>query len=157
VEADTPRSAAAARKLRRRATAAKAARSSREGAGLRGLLSGHWSAERGTPQDFRATSPRFQGENLHHNPALVKALRGVASGRGATVAQVAIAWVAAQGADIVPLVGARRRDRLAEALGAQDLRLTAGDLAAIEAAVPDGAVAGTRYATAHMAMLDGGR
>lgn len=123
----------------------------------RGLLSGHWSAERGTPRDFRGTSPRFHGENLHHNLALVEALGAVAGAPGATVAQAAIAWVASRGADIVPLVGARRRDRLAEALGAMDLRLTAEDLAAIEAAVPRDSAAGHRYAEAQMAMLDSER
>lgn len=123
----------------------------------RGLLSGHWSADRGTPRDFRGSSPRFQGENLAHNLRLVEALRAVASARGATVAQVAIAWVASRGADIVPLVGARRRDRLSEALGALTLRLQPADLTAIEAAVPLGAAAGTRYAAAQMAMLDSER
>ncbi|MGG5820349.1 aldo/keto reductase [Falsiroseomonas sp. HW251] len=122
----------------------------------RGLISGHFAAPAG-PRDFRAHSPRFQGENLARNLALVEALRGVAASRGATVAQVAIAWVAAQGADIVPLVGARRRDRLAEALGALPLRLTPADLAAIEAAVPKGAAAGSRYAEAQMATLDSER
>lgn len=123
----------------------------------RGLLSGHWSVERGAPMDFRGFSPRFQGENLHHNLALVEALRQVASDRGATVAQVAIAWVASRGDDIVPLVGARRRDRLAEALSATELQLSAADLAAIEAAVPKGAAAGARYPDAMMAALDSER
>lgn len=70
------------------------------------------------------------------------------------MAQVAIAWVAGRGEDIVPLVGARRRERLSEALGALDLHLDAADLAAIEAAVPAGAAAGERYAAAQMAHLD---
>ena len=101
----------------------------------RGLLSGHWDPSRNVAGDFRGMSPRFQRENVEHNLALVEALREVAEARGATVAQVAIAWVAAQGEDIVPLVGARRRERLDEALGALDLTLTDDDLAAIEAAV----------------------
>ena len=71
-----------------------------------------------------------------------------------TVAQIAIAWVAAQGDDIVPLIGARQRTRLDEALGASSVRLTADDLAAIERAVPKGAAAGDRYAAAQMATLD---
>ncbi|WP_017596173.1 aldo/keto reductase [Nocardiopsis potens] len=124
----------------------------------RGLLSGHWSAERepgGT--DFRRISPRFQGGNLRHNLALVEALRAVAEANGATPAQAAIAWVASRGADVVPLVGARRRDRLAEALAAADLELSPDDLAAIEAAVPDGAAAGDRYAAPMMADLDSER
>ncbi|MGF6958223.1 aldo/keto reductase [Paraburkholderia youngii] len=119
----------------------------------RGLISGHWQAGAKT-NDFRAVSPRFQGANVAHNLALVEALRVTAEQRSVTVAQLAIAWVAAQGADIVPLVGARKRDRLAEALGSVDLELSADDLAAIERAVPKGAVAGERYASAQMSQLD---
>ena len=102
-------------------------------------------------------SPRFQGENLDRNLALVEALRKVAEAKGVSVAQVAIAWVAAQGEDIVPLVGARRRDRLAEALAALDVRLDTADLAAIEQAVPKGAAAGDRYNAHQMAALDSER
>src|SRR6202163_757399 len=102
----------------------------------RGLISGHWSKARAGERDFRAISPRFQGANLDHNLALVEKLRAVAERIGATVAQVAIAWVAAQGADIVPLVGARRRERLSEALGASDVRLSSADGAALTSAVP---------------------
>ena len=69
------------------------------------------------PGDFRAHSPRFQGENVDRNLALVDALRAIAEAKGVSVAQVAIAWVAAQGRDIVPLVGARRRDRLDRGAG----------------------------------------
>ncbi|MBB5783735.1 aldo/keto reductase [Nonomuraea jabiensis] len=124
----------------------------------RGLLSGHWSKDREvTAGDFRAASPRFSGDNLAHNLALVEALRGLAEAKGATVAQLAIAWVLAQGEEIVPLVGARRRERLAEALGALDVSLSAEDLAAIEAVVPEGAAAGSRYAEAQMSMLDSER
>jgi pyridoxine 4-dehydrogenase len=124
----------------------------------RGLLSGHWSKERVVaPGDFRNFSPRFSGANLDHNLRLVEALRGVAGAKGATVAQVAIAWALSRGADIVPLIGARRRDRLAEALGALDLDLTPEDLARIERAVPPGATAGDRYPTAQMAHLDSER
>ncbi|HEX3501050.1 MAG TPA: aldo/keto reductase [Stellaceae bacterium] len=120
----------------------------------RGLISGHWRKDAIGAGDFRAISPRFQGENIDRNLALVEALRRVAEERKASVAQVAIAWVAAQGQDIVPLVGARRRDRLAEALGALDLALSAADLAAIERAVPKDAAAGARYPDAAMADLD---
>lgn len=122
----------------------------------RGLISGHYQAS-GTASDFRAHSPRFQSENVAENLKLVEALRQVAQARGASVAQVAIAWVAAQGADILPLVGARRRDRLAEALGSLDVTLDAAALAAIEAAIPKGAAKGERYAAAQMAMLDSER
>jgi aryl-alcohol dehydrogenase-like predicted oxidoreductase len=119
----------------------------------RGLLSGHWSAEREV-RDFRAHLPRFTGENLQSNLRLVEALREVAEARGATVAQVAIAWVASRGEEIVPLVGARTRTRLAESLGALGLELTDEDLAAIEAAVPAGAAAGSRYDAMQMSFLD---
>ncbi|WP_413991362.1 aldo/keto reductase [Labrys okinawensis] len=120
----------------------------------RGLISGHWQKDSAGQGDFRAFSPRFQTGNVDQNLALVEALRKVADARKVSVAQIAIAWVAAQGEDIVPLVGARRRDRLAEALGALDVTLTRDDLAAIEAAVPKDAAAGTRYAAAQMAHLD---
>jgi aryl-alcohol dehydrogenase-like predicted oxidoreductase len=124
----------------------------------RGLLSGHWSKDRRLAAgDFRARSPRFSGDNLVHNLALVEALQALAGAKGVTVAQLAIAWVLAQGEDIVPLIGARRRERLAEALGALGARLTAEDLAGIEAAVPPGAAAGDRYAAPQMAMLDSER
>lgn len=123
----------------------------------RGLIGGHLSGPSLGARDFRAHSPRFQGENLGRNLALVEALRAVADGKGISVAQTAIAWVLSRGDDIVPLVGARRRDRLAEAVGALDVKLSAQDLAAIEAAVPRGGAAGERYAPAQMAMLDSER
>jgi aryl-alcohol dehydrogenase-like predicted oxidoreductase len=124
----------------------------------RGLISGHWSADRSTePGDFRAHSPRFQAGNVERNLALVDALREVADDLGASVAQVAIAWVLARGEDIVPLIGARTRERLTEALGALDLELDAAALDRIESAVPRDAAAGERYAAPQMAMLDSER
>lgn len=120
----------------------------------RGLISGHWDKNSAGAGDFRAHSPRFQGDNVDHNLALVEALRQIAERKNVSVAQLAIAWVAAQGKDIVPLVGARRRDRLQEALGSLDVTLSADDLATIEAAVPKNAAAGERYAAAQMAHLD---
>ena len=123
----------------------------------RGLISGHWRKDSVSAGDFRARSPRFQDGNVEHNLALVEALRAIATTKGASVAQIAIAWVAAQGDDIVPLVGARRRDRLAEALGALDVSLTADDLAAIDRVIPKGAAAGGRYDSAQMAHLDSER
>jgi aryl-alcohol dehydrogenase-like predicted oxidoreductase len=124
----------------------------------RGLLSGHWSRERPiSPADIRSRHPRFSPENVDRNLDLVDALRAVADSKGATVAQVAIAWVLSRGDHIVPLVGARRRDRLAEALGALDLDLSADDLAEIERAVPPGSAAGDRYDERQMAMLDSER
>lgn len=124
----------------------------------RGLLSGTWSTDRQlSPGDFRSHSPRLQGANLEHNLTLVDALRVAAEAKGATVAQIAIAWVLSRGSDIVALVGARRRDRLTEALGALELELTADDLARIERAVPAGSAAGDRYEAGQMATLDSER
>ncbi|MGZ5309235.1 MAG: aldo/keto reductase [Solirubrobacterales bacterium] len=124
----------------------------------RGLLSGHWSKDRDTdPTDFRSHAPRFTGENLDRNLELVEAIRAVAEIKGASVAQVAIAWVLSRGEDVVPLVGARRRERLEEALGALELELTEEDLDAIERAVPAGAAAGERYDDQQMAVLDSER
>jgi len=120
----------------------------------RGLISGHWSAQSAKGRDFRAASPRFQGANLQANLALVEKLRGVASSIGASVAQVAIAWVAAQGTDIFPLIGARRREQLSEALGALPLELSAAQLAALTEAVPADAAAGGRYPDTALAHLD---
>jgi aryl-alcohol dehydrogenase-like predicted oxidoreductase len=124
----------------------------------RGLISGHWTRERAAAGgDFRAHAPRFSGENLERNLALVEALRSIADAKGVTVAQAAIAWVLSRGEEIVPLVGSRRRDQLAEALGALELSFDAGDLAEIEAAMPAGAAAGDRYPAHAMAQLDSER
>lgn len=124
----------------------------------RGLISGHWSKERAmAPTDFRKYSPRFAPENLDRNLALVEALRAIAEEKGTTVAPIAIAWVLSRGSDIIPLIGARRRDRLTEALGALSIDLGPDDLARIERAVPAGAAAGERYAAAQMAHLDSER
>ncbi|MFI1508928.1 aldo/keto reductase [Streptomyces sp. NPDC020597] len=124
----------------------------------RGLISGHFTADRElAADDFRAHSPRFQGDNLQHNLSLVEALRKIAEHKGVSVAQIAIAWVLAQGEDIVPLIGARSRERLAESLGALDVVLDSDDLAAIERAVPADSAAGERYAAAAMAHLDSER
>ena len=121
----------------------------------RGLISGHWDKDQGKAQgDFRAYSPRFQGDNVDKNLALVEALRAIAEAKGVSVAQIAIAWVAAQGDEIVPLIGARTRARLAESLGSLDVDLTGEDLDTIARAVPKDAAAGTRYAEAQMAHLD---
>jgi aryl-alcohol dehydrogenase-like predicted oxidoreductase len=119
----------------------------------RGLISGHWTPGQGG-RDFRSRLPRFTGDNLDRNLALVDALRGVAEARDATVAQVAIAWVLSRGEDVVALVGARRRTRLEESLGALDLTLDDNDLAAIATAVPAEAAAGDRYDAMQMSILD---
>jgi len=124
----------------------------------RGLISGHWDKDRrASGGDFRAISPRFQGENLSQNLSLVEAIRFVAQGKGATVAQIAIAWVLSRGNEIVALIGARRRAQLEESFGAVDVRLTPEDIAALESAVPKNAACGDRYARAQMAHLDSER
>jgi aryl-alcohol dehydrogenase-like predicted oxidoreductase len=120
----------------------------------RGLISGHWSKNRTNAKDFRGNSPRFQAGNIDRNLALVEQLRTIADEVGASPAQVAIAWVAAQGNDIVPLVGARRRERLTEALGALDVKLTNAHLAALAKAFPPGVAAGGRYADAQLVHMD---
>ena len=121
----------------------------------RGLISGHWSAQREGEKDYRGLhSPRFQGENLKHNLELVERMRAVAQAKGISVAQLAIAWVMAQGTDIVPLVGARTRTRLQEALGALDAVLLQSDLEELELIVPQGAAAGGRYNDYQLSHLD---
>ncbi|MFI9510572.1 aldo/keto reductase [Nocardia sp. NPDC052566] len=106
------------------------------------------------PNDFRAHSPRFQGENLSKNLQLVEALAEIAASKDVSVAQLAIAWALTRGEDIVPVIGARRRARWTETVGALDIQLTADELSTIEAAVPADQVAGDRYAAAQMAHLD---
>jgi aryl-alcohol dehydrogenase-like predicted oxidoreductase len=108
-------------------------------------------------EDPRSRYPRFQGENLRRNLSLIEALDAVAAGRGATAAQLAFAWVASRGDDIIPLIGTKRRDRLDEALRAFDITLSAGEIAAIEAAVPADQVAGGRYDPVALAALDSER
>jgi aryl-alcohol dehydrogenase-like predicted oxidoreductase len=121
----------------------------------RGLLSS--GTARLAPGDPRARFPRFRDQNHAANLELLAALEAIADAKGATAAQLAIAWVASRGTDIIPLIGTKRRDRLAEALQALDLTLSADDLAAIEAAVPASAVAGDRYDQAQVAALDSER
>jgi aryl-alcohol dehydrogenase-like predicted oxidoreductase len=121
----------------------------------RGLIAG--TGPTADPRDFRNHSPRFQGENLDRNRALVDRLTPIAQRHGLTVSQLAIAWVANRGPDVIPVVGMRRRSRLAEALAALEVTLDADDLAAVDEAVPADAVAGERYAPAQLAMLDSER
>jgi aryl-alcohol dehydrogenase-like predicted oxidoreductase len=121
----------------------------------RGLISGHWQPGAGKEKgDFRAFSPRFQDGNIDKNLKLVEALRQIADARGVSVAQIAIAWVASKGSDIVPVIGARRRDRLAEALGSQAVNLSSEDFAAIEKAIPKDAALGGRYPEQMLAHMD---
>jgi aryl-alcohol dehydrogenase-like predicted oxidoreductase len=123
----------------------------------RGLIGGHWLKTSAKPGDMRVTGPRFQGENLEHNLALVESLRAVAAERGLTMAQLAIAWVLSRGDDIVPVLGARTRTRLAETLGALDVALDAETLAAVERVAPRGAAKGERYPVHFMGQLDSER
>jgi aryl-alcohol dehydrogenase-like predicted oxidoreductase len=123
----------------------------------RGLLSGRVPVP-GTKGDIRVVRmPRFEPSNLERNLGLVDALRRIGDEKGASTAQLAIAWVRSRGLDVVPLVGARRRDQLKEALGSCDLNLDAGDLARIDAAVPSSRIAGERYDPTQMAQLDSER
>ncbi len=119
----------------------------------RGLLSTASAREIGG-NDPRARFPRFRGENLQRNLDLLAALEKIAQERGVTTTQLAIAWVASRGPGIVPLIGTKRRGRLAEALGALELELAPDELAAVEAAVPADQVAGDRYDPGQMAALD---
>jgi aryl-alcohol dehydrogenase-like predicted oxidoreductase len=123
----------------------------------RGLIGGHYDPSKTTATDFRVHSPRFQGDNLDQNLALVESLRAVADEVGVSVAQAAIGWVNSRGDDVVPVIGARTRERLAEALGSLDFEFSADQLAAIEAAMPADRAAGERYAREQMAMLDSER
>ena len=120
----------------------------------RGLISGDRSRARADTADFRRFSSRFQGDDLDHNLGLVEALRKLAHARGVSVAATAVAWVLAQGREIVPLVGARKRGQWAESSAADPIRLSPADLAAIEQAIPKGAAKGERYPAQAMAHLD---
>ena len=121
----------------------------------RGLLSS--GTARLAADDPRTRFPRFRAENHARNLELLAALEAIANAKEVTAAQLAIAWVASHGDDIIPLIGTKRRERLAEALHALDLTLSADELAAIEAAVPADAVAGERYEASQVAVLDSER
>lgn len=112
----------------------------------RGFLTGGLKPDSLPESDWRAKMPRFRGEAGAQNYALVEALRVLATSKGHTVGQLAIAWVLHQGVDIVPIPGTRRLDRLEENIGAAEVELSAADLAAIDAAFPKDAVVGGRYA-----------
>ena len=117
----------------------------------RGFLSGVWSRPDDIPEgDRRRDMPRFQGENFARNNHMVEALRAIAQRRGVTAAQLALAWVLAQGDDIVPIPGTKRRKYLEENVAAEGLALSAAEVAEIGALFPAGAVAGTRYPAPHM-------
>jgi len=120
----------------------------------RGLLTG---ARPASSSDFRAHLPRFSGENRERNQRLVETLERLAADKGVRPAQLAIAWVRAKGANIVPVVGARSRKQLEESLGAATIALSPSDVARIEEAVPASAVAGARYQELQMQHLDSER
>ncbi|MBV9442871.1 MAG: aldo/keto reductase [Acidobacteriaceae bacterium] len=120
----------------------------------RGLLSGSKPGGKG---DFRAFLPRFKNENLQQNQQLADTLKSMASGRGVSAAQLAIAWVLAKGESIVPVVGARKRTQLEDSLRALTIQLSPDDIATLENAIPATAVAGSRYDEHQMRMLDSER
>jgi len=121
----------------------------------RGFLTGQIKRFEDLAQDdFRRNSPRFQGENFARNLALVGRIGEIASERGVTKSQLALAWVLAQGDDIVPIFGTKRRSYLADNLGALDVVLGPADLARIEAVAPKGAAAGERYPEIGRALID---
>ncbi|RYB01753.1 aldo/keto reductase [Lichenibacterium ramalinae] len=117
----------------------------------RGFLTGQFRKPEDVAEgDYRRTAPRFQGENFDRNLALVDAIAEVARDKGCATSQVALAWVLAQGDDIVPIPGTKRRTYLEENLGALDVALTPDDLARLDRALPPGAAAGPRYPAAQM-------
>ncbi len=121
----------------------------------RGFLTGEATrAGDYAPGDYRRTAPRFQAEHYDHNMDLLEGVRVVADRRGATLAQVALAWLLAQGDDIVPIPGTKRRRYLEENLGAATLALTAEDLEALDLALPPGAAAGAAYTDAEAGAID---
>jgi aryl-alcohol dehydrogenase-like predicted oxidoreductase len=120
----------------------------------RGLLSGSKPTAHG---DFRAYLPRFAGDNRERNQHVIETVQKLAADQGATASQLAIAWVLAKSATIVPLIGARTRAQLAESLGALQVKLTPTEIARIEEAIPETAVAGTRYDEHQMRILDSER
>jgi aryl-alcohol dehydrogenase-like predicted oxidoreductase len=122
----------------------------------RGFLTGQIRSEADfAPDDFRRVSPRFQGENFRRNLDLVESVRAMAAEKGCTPAQLALAWLLAQGKDIVPIPGTKHVKTLEENAAAVDVHLTEDDLARIEAVFPRGAAAGERYPAAAMSSVNG--
>jgi aryl-alcohol dehydrogenase-like predicted oxidoreductase len=121
----------------------------------RGFLTGEFKRfEDLAPDDFRRNSPRFQGENFQKNLDLVKHIEEIASEKHCTPAQLALAWVLAQGDDIVPIPGTKRRKYLEQNLGAINIKLSRKDLERIDQVAPKNVAAGTRYPEAAMARID---
>jgi aryl-alcohol dehydrogenase-like predicted oxidoreductase len=124
----------------------------------RGLLTGSVpSSESVARGDIRGHFPRFQGENLAANQRMIAKLQAIAREKGVSVAQLALGWILTKGSEIIPLVGARTQAQLSDALATMKLSFSAEEIAAIEAAVPFGSVAGDRYATEQMHALDSER
>lgn len=119
----------------------------------RGILTGQVKSADFGPKDFRRMSPRFQGENFDKNLSLVKRVEEIAAEKHCTPAQLALAWVLAQGEDIVPIPGTKRRTYLDQNLGALDVSLTQSDLRRIDEALPRGAAVGARYPEEYMNRL----
>jgi len=121
----------------------------------RGFLTGHFKSPDDLPaDDYRRNAPRFQGEAFSKNLELVVAIKAMADNKGCTPAQLALAWVLAQGEDVVPIPGTKRRKYLQDNLGALEVTLSDADLARIDEALPPGAATGTRYAAPQMAALN---
>jgi aryl-alcohol dehydrogenase-like predicted oxidoreductase len=121
----------------------------------RGFLTGQFKTIDDLPaDDYRRNAPRFQGENFRKNLELVKKIEEMAATKGCTPSQLALAWVLAQGDDIVPIPGTKRVKYLDDNLGAVNVRLTADDLADIDAILPAGAAAGSRYSEQAMQTID---
>ena len=119
----------------------------------RGILTGQVKSGEFGPKDFRRISPRFQGDNFQKNLSLVTRVEQIASEKRCTPAQLALAWVLAQGDDIVPIPGTKRRTYLDQNLGALEVTLTAGDLRRLDEAFPRGAAVGARYPDEYMNRL----
>jgi len=121
----------------------------------RGFLTSESSSVGSAERDYRKNHPRFSGEAYEQNLRLVENLKGIAEGRGVSVAQLALSWVLAQGSDIVPIPGTKRRTWLRENIAASSIELSGDEIAALEAAVPRGAVAGERYHAQGMTTING--
>ena len=121
----------------------------------RGFLAGQFKRPEDIPEDdFRRFNPRFQGDNFNKNLDLLSHIQTLATTKGATPAQIALAWVMAQGEDVVPIFGAKKRSRVEENLKALEVGLTPGELAEIDRLMPQGSTAGTRYPEQHMSAVN---
>ena len=121
----------------------------------RGFLTGQFKRPEDIPDgDFRRFNPRFQGDNFYKNLDLVRHIETLANAKGATPAQIALAWVMAQGEDIVPIFGTKKRPRLEENLKAAEITLTSAELEQIDRVLPKGSTAGTRYPEQHMSAVN---